>query len=1412
MRFECTLVRGPGAAASAGPEELSIAVAPGTSGSHLAYLLKAARDTGPLRVGMEDLAKLTVGLPPLVSGAVLVDGLIPPPQTPDPPLPLMLLVHTGPGAGSVFRIARGQHGIGRAAADISIADPTMSRHHAVLEVSGKQLEIAAVSASNPVYVDGRPTRRLLVNSRSSIVCGRTSFSLSSDSTNFPVLATDAGRSVKDPVEVPGTRTHGDRATIALAAGLPLIAGVGLAAATGMWMYLAFTSLSALGVLLPLMRGRQGRQHYRRALDRAVEDDAGRRRRRAPSAAEIMLAAFAKDPAAHEFETGGAHPTPQPDSKGEPRLENHAVWLRLGTTESSANIRVVPEDPHFTPPRLGPCPVTLDPEHRSVAILGDEGHVEGLLRFMLMQLAGFPASADAPVIILGPTGRLPLSARFLPQVTLASNTTAALATLNTLRHNPHGRLVVMGSPAFDDDEAVRKTVQTAHRVHWQVLHCQGATGASAGTITIEPSGTAASFESDGERLDFVPDLVPADVFDLFCRTVAAAASTAERRREGELPRSSSLAALLPYGHRRVLNRWRSASWKDGVTAVLGEGHDGPLTFNFKRDGPHLLVAGTTGSGKSELLRTLVASIALSVPPEQATFLFLDFKGGSGLGPLASLPHCLGLLTDLSRQNIDRALESLRGEVKYREGLFAVQGAADLADYQKSVGTEGVGLAHLFLVIDEFRILVDEAPAALRELMRIATIGRSLGIHLVMATQRPQGALTADIRANVTSSIALRVQSDMESVDIINSKDAASIGVDVPGRAFLATAAKEPQEFQTASLSYLYPDTAPSGSAELAASIVDPLRPVVQSAAQALGESPATVTPGALRGVPRMEKVDNHTETGVERLVSVIGEAWGYLGKPSPRSPIAAPLPQRIPWEDRLAFVEEPPGMPDSVAEPWRVGPIALLDKPTLQRVDCLYWLPATHGHLAMVGGPSSGMTHSFRAVAAMLATQAPQPHLYILDANRLLCDVEAGPEIGAYAGLDQLGFAARILSRLAAEMETRRAAPDLPDDRSPLVVIVAGWCSWMSALRGGSYEWAEGMLHDIARDGGPLGITLLISGERELVSSRLFAAIPNRAYFPLGTTEESRFHWPRLPEMEAVPGRAFVSGNIVESRPATAQFREAPAAGTWPFGKRTAAEPPFRLRPLPLLLTHEDFLSRKDASPPSGYAPVPTLQGAGGDSYVGGAPSAATERGGASSDGAPHEKLQLDPHTPEPLWIGVAGDDASPAAFPLKTRGVSIVLGSPRSGKTTVLRSLVSLNPEIPWLFPPDGSAAGAFWASKASAAADGNLNPQSVLLVDDVDSLDATGRRALDTLADQVAGIILTATPGPALHHLPLVKEVQASGMGLLLAHGSPLDGELLGVRLPADPGRRPGRGFIIDRGEAIPFQGVLSAGFPTPE
>ena len=146
---------------------------------------------------------------------------------------------------------------------------------------------------------------------------------------------------------------------------------------------------------------------------------------------------------------------------------------------------------------------------------------------------------------------------------------------------------------------------------------------------------------------------------------------------------------------------------------------------------------------------------------------------------------------------RALVSLRAEVRRREELLAAAHVPDLTSYESLDGPADA-LPHLLLVIDEFRILVEDAPGALSELMRIAAIGRSLGIHLIMATQRPQGALTADIRANVTSCVALRVQSDLESIDVMNSRLAAAIPIASPGRAFLVRGTEAPEEFQTATI--------------------------------------------------------------------------------------------------------------------------------------------------------------------------------------------------------------------------------------------------------------------------------------------------------------------------------------------------------------------------------------------------------------------------------------------------------------------------------------------------------------------------------------------------------------------------------------------------------------------------------------
>ncbi|MET3903754.1 FtsK/SpoIIIE domain-containing protein [Paenarthrobacter sp. 4246] len=1364
MTLECTLVRGPAAAEFSAPEELTIRVPEGTPGAHLQSILGEERGTGPLAVDGRDIADLTVGRPPLVSGATIVDGPAPHHPSKPAPLPLMLLTHSGPSAGAVFRIHRGRFRIGRGATEISVPDPGMSREHAVLDVSSTALTLSGVTAANPVLVDGRPSRRTSVTSESTILCGNSVFSVSTERGPLPEISNDAGRSVEEPLEVPHAGRQGSRTAIILAAGLPLIAGVGLAIATGTWIYLGFTAISAVSLLVPFITGRKNRRDCRLAVARAAQEDLGRRHRSSPSAAELVVAACGRAATQVRDAARGQSDSSLSQSPADTPEEtvgaDSGSWIRLGTANAQANIRLVPDDPMFSAPDIGSAAVTLDPKLPTVALDGPPDHVDSLLRFMLMQMAGHPRTAESPVIVVGNVGRVPLSARFLAKVTLATQHEAALTAMQQLSGSAHGRLFIIDEPAGWDKGALSSLLGAGRRNGWQVIHCGPSAEHLGPSIELSTSGTTGTLEVAGERRSFVPDLVPISVFDAFCRTMASLAHQERGGKRQPVPEQCALDTLLPFGTRRVLLRWEDTARLSGLRAVLGQGRQGSVTFDFKRDGPHLLVAGTTGSGKSELLRTLVASMALTYSPDHTTFLFVDFKGGSGLRPLAGLPHCVGLLTDLGGRQLDRALASLRGEIRYREELFAAADVTDLDQYHLAAPRTYPAIPHLVLVIDEFRMLIDEAPGALRELMRVATIGRSLGVHLVMATQRPQGALTADIRANVASSIALRVQSEAESVDIINSKMAASIRADTPGRAFLVRASDKPEEFQAASLTVSHDARASDGPHGGSPPLVHAVTQILNGGSRHQGPSSQSLT-GHRDALP---------DAGVRRLVSTVQDAWHRQGSSLPRHPVAAPLPSAIAWSGGLSLADASYVPATTEAVPWCVGPLALVDRPTRQVVEPLQWLPAEHGHLAMIGSASSGMHACFKAVSAMLAMQGPQPHPFVMDAAGILGDLVGQARVGALVGLHQLPLAARVLKRLAEEMDSRRTSNDAGWTTKPLALIITGWCSWAAAFRAGTSAWAESLLQDIVRDGRPLGITVMICGERELVSSRFFAAIQNRAYFPSGSTEEARFHWPRLPEVEPIPGRAVATGNFVDGDTVVTQFREAPDEGDWPFAPLPLGRPPFRLRPLPDHLDEEEF---RDGLKASSAMLMSTGQASG-----------------------------------NPLWIGVGGDEAMPVSLPLRPHGVSIILGGHRSGKSTALASLRRMNPSVAWVVPALGTCADSIQASAAQQTC--ALDPESVVLVDDADSLDPQGRQALTALVGKVRGIVMTATPGPALmQQLPLAREVQTFRMGLVLAPGSPHDGDLLGVRLETDRPARPGRGYVVEGGDVQPFQAVLTTDLP---
>lgn len=225
------------------------------------------------------------------------------------------------------------------------------------------------------------------------------------------------------------------------------------------------------------------------------------------------------------------------------------------------------------------------------------------------------------------------------------------------------------------------------------------------------------------------------------------------------------------------RWRRPS---GLAVPLGKSAGGEnVVVDLIHEGPHALVAGTTGAGKSELLTTWLLGMAAHVSAERLNFLLVDFKGGAAFGPLTELPHSVALLTDLQPAATTRALSSLRAQIRRREEIIARAGARNIDEYERLRGKDAPIIARLVIVIDEFAALASDHPDILDQILRIATQGRSLGIHLIAATQRPAGSVTAAMRANMPLRICLRVTTASDSADILDSSEAASLP-SIPGR--------------------------------------------------------------------------------------------------------------------------------------------------------------------------------------------------------------------------------------------------------------------------------------------------------------------------------------------------------------------------------------------------------------------------------------------------------------------------------------------------------------------------------------------------------------------------------------------------------------------------------------------------------
>lgn len=251
---------------------------------------------------------------------------------------------------------------------------------------------------------------------------------------------------------------------------------------------------------------------------------------------------------------------------------------------------------------------------------------------------------------------------------------------------------------------------------------------------------------------------------------------------------------------IEERWKKNQAYKSLAVPLGlRGYEDYLYLNLheKAHGPHGLVAGTTGSGKSEIVQSYILSLAVNFHPHEVGFLLIDYKGGGMADLFRHLPHLLGTITNLDGSESLRAMASIKSELARRQKIFSLNHVNHINDYNKlfKLGEVEEPLPHLFLISDEFAELKKEQPEFMSELVSAARIGRSLGIHLILATQKPSGVVDDQIWTNSRFKLALKVQNESDSREIIKTSDAAFITQS--GRAYLQVGNNEIYElFQSA----------------------------------------------------------------------------------------------------------------------------------------------------------------------------------------------------------------------------------------------------------------------------------------------------------------------------------------------------------------------------------------------------------------------------------------------------------------------------------------------------------------------------------------------------------------------------------------------------------------------------------------
>lgn len=811
---------------------------------------------------------------------------------------------------------------------------------------------------------------------------------------------------------------------------------------------------------------------------------------------------------------------------------------------------------------------------------------------------------------------------------------------------------------------------------------------------------------------------------------------------------------------VLQRWSAQRYASDIRCYLGVSSGGSLNIGLSEHGPHWLLGGTTGAGKSQLLRSLVLSAALRYPPERLGLILVDFKGSAGLGPLAQLPHALSVLSNFDVSAVERALEFLRADIHRREVDLQALGVNSYRDYLASCQAAGTTPRYpeLLIVVDEFRMLIDSMPDAMAELMRIATIGRSLGLHLVLATQRPQGAISQDIRANIATSICLRVASAQDSYNLLEHESAAYISAAHPGAGYVRLPDGRSLPFR-----------APLVDAVPSSSDARPIRVLgleeggwceltTASAVQKVGGNEDELLIRSAQQIRALYERE-YAPRGAQKSVAVQDE---YCPIP-PELPEDTPLPAlEAPVSGPVAYGIDPaatphePGEPNTAPEGYLLGELEIARYGVRRHIS---W--SGHQALALLAQNAERAPMLYGLLAQAFAARTP----VVL----LTSDGALHRDLEPYASAFEALVGAQELSHLRFCLEELRT-PNLwgAEATARPLIIMDGLDSWLEALV--RQPDTENLLYDLLSQGCRRGYSVVFTSAlnpRGRFAAAAHSTLLSRRFLDADLMRSTSKDYP-TPAQSHYCVEGAINEELIGDQPLSASILSPCVAGFQELvqvlrGTVTGASNGSAACPGTLLRQFPEYYRMPSAE------------------YVAAAHAACNPQGAKLLVAFDRQQM--------PVWLSAPAGAVVP------------VQGSRSAGKTTLLESIARLNPMLDTLvLEGSGRATGEPPSvERTRALLDSVKDPaQTLVLIDDLQYLQPAVQQLLLERRGEFRAMLVAYTPWPRRASSPLLAALMGCSRALLLAPTSLADADMCTVTaLPLDrftQGEQPaGRLVVVD-------------------